>query len=65
MYPKNPTSPTSEEKKFAKREQLASLIINKFRNKFRINLALQRELDEKISEAVYEMVCSDGVVSDK
>lgn len=40
MYPKNTNSPTAEDKKFAKREQLASLIINKFRNKFRINLAL-------------------------
>jgi len=65
MYPKNVSTPTKDEKKFAKREQLATLIINKFRNKFKINLQLQKEIDDKICDEVYEMVCADGVIGDK
>ena len=56
MYPRNPSSPTSESKKMAKREQLASLLVNKFRTKFRINIVEQRDLDDKITQAVYDMV---------
>jgi hypothetical protein len=35
---------------------LASLLVNKFRTKFRINIVEQRDLDDKITQAVYDMV---------
>ena len=66
MYPKSNSSPTSlESKKLAKREQLVTLLINKFRNKFRINLGTQQDLDEQIAREVIDLVMSDQMANDK
>jgi len=46
-------------KKQQKRDQLISLLVNKFRNKYLISLQNERSLDEQIQAAVIEMVTKD------
>ena len=52
MYPKSSLTlnKSTDSKKQAKREQLANLLINKFRNKYQINPVTERKLDEMICE---------------
>jgi len=54
MYPKQSQSKYNhqEDKKQAKREQLAQLLINKFRNKFQVNPNTERDLDALIQDEV-------------
>lgn len=52
-------------KKQQKRDQLISLLVNKFRNKYLISLQTERSLDEKIQAAVIEMVTKDANMTEK
>ena len=54
MYPKQSQSKFNhnDEKKQAKREQLAQLLINKFRNKYAVNPTTERDLDTLIQDEV-------------
>jgi hypothetical protein len=71
MYPKSHPagSPdlrkSMEDKKQQKREQLAALLINKFRNKYRINLANEKELDDLVQKSVSEMIRKDNTMCEK
>ena len=57
MYPKQSQSKFNhnDEKKQAKREQLAQLLINKFRNKYAVNPTTERDLDTLIQDE--ELTC--------
>jgi hypothetical protein len=65
MYPKQhpAESPdlrkSMDFKKQQKRDQLAALLINKFRNKYQVNLSNEKSLDDLIWNCVSEMVSKD------
>jgi DNA-directed RNA polymerase specialized sigma24 family protein len=71
MYPKthpagSPDHRQSMEcKKQQKREQLAALLINKFRNKYRINLASEKDLDDLVQKAVSDMIRKENTMCEK
>ncbi len=52
-------------KKQQKREQLAALLVNKFRNKYQISLSSEKALDDLVQSAVSEMVSRDCSMSEK
>jgi len=52
-------------KKQQKRDQLTSLLVNKFRNKYLISLQSERALDEKIQCCVIEMVTKDANMTER
>lgn len=69
MYPKQP--PTRSQlndsmdfKKQIKREQLAQLLINKFRNKYNINSATEKDLDTLIQDEVKQLILHEANVSE-
>ena len=55
----------ADSKRAAKRDQLASLLINKFRNKFNINITSERDLDERICKEVQTLVGSNASVTER
>jgi hypothetical protein len=68
MYPKqtkNNLNESTDFKKQAKREQLATLLITKFRNKYQINLMTERKLADAIHEQVNKMVLMQDSLSEK
>ena len=52
-------------KKQQKRDQLAALLINKFRNKYQVSLSQEKALDDLIQHYVSEMVSKDQSMSEK
>lgn len=58
-------SQSGDHKRAAKRDQLASLLINKFRNKFAINITNERDLDERICKEVNTLVNSNASVTER
>lgn len=68
MYPKNSSQALNKSidfKKQAKREQLANLLINKFRNKYDINPVTEKKLDDQICEQIKELVLLQDNLSEK
>ena len=74
MYPRQISQPHKnsnlssafiDQKKLAKREQLADLLINKFRNKYNLNVSAERDLDNKITTLVSKVVIQDAPVGEK
>jgi hypothetical protein len=51
-------------KKQIKREQLAQLLINKFRNKYNINSATEKDLDTLIQDEVKQLILHEANVSE-
>ena len=66
MYPKQSQtkSQAQDDKKQAKREQLAQLLINKFRNKYSINPSTERDLDTLIQDEVKQLILVEANVSE-
>lgn len=66
MYPKQSQtkSQAQDDKKQAKREQLAQLLINKIRNKYSINPSTERDLDTLIQDEVKQLILVEANVSE-
>lgn len=72
MYPRQPPPPKSDaassvagHRSGGKREQIAKLLINKFRNKFTVSLSHEAALDQKICDHVNSMVKTDEQLGEK
>ena len=74
MYPRqisqphkntNMSSAIFDQKKLAKREQLADLLINKFRNKYSVNIHEEREIDGIIKLEVSRFILPGTTVHEK
>jgi hypothetical protein len=61
----SPSSAGSMARSASKREQVAKLLITKFRNKFSVNLNAEAELDAQIVESVHSMVRGDDQLHEK
>jgi hypothetical protein len=64
MYPKQPQFSRNNSRS-SKRDQVARLLITKFRNKFNINLTDEQPLDLKIQEHVNSIIKSDEPLTEK
>lgn len=71
MYPRQPAfssdlaSQSSRSRTLSKREQIARLLINKFRHSFSVNSQTERALDHQISDAVHDMIKGDENLTEK
>lgn len=68
MYPKQPSfqiASSTAQARQQKREQVARLLISKFRNKFNINMATEQSLDTKLIELINTLVKNDEILGEK
>ena len=64
MYPKSTTSSTHSTKSNT-RQQLAELLINKFRTKYNITLGSERQLDQIIEKEVSKVLKQEAAIGQK
>lgn len=60
-----PQARTSTSNRFGKREQIARMLINKFRQKFNVDFDTDHRLDAKIVDTVNNAVKSDEPLGEK
>lgn len=62
MYPRQESS---RSRSTASRNQLADLLINKFRIRFKVNLNTEKDLDRIVVDEVTKLIKKDSSVSEK
>lgn len=67
MYPKQPvfSKGSASGNRKTKRDQIALLLINKFRNKLQINIAEESALDIRVAEHINNAVRTDQALGEK